>query len=426
MTTVSKKHHYVPQSILNRFSIDKDEKQIYVFNKQLGKGYISSIIDSGSENKYNTIKTEFGEINLESLYQKIDDLYPVITKKIIDLGALKGLDLEDFYSIALVTANQLKRTKIQRSTFDYINKELYDSTNQILEKLNNRKIENSYKRISSEEVKAISIFGSFNLENEIKTLLDKGIYLIKNKSEIPFVISDNPVIMHNSFKYAGTGISEKGIEIYLPISPDYIIGFCCKTLIGKLEQSEEFGILKSDGLNMLKSIREDIPFEVFSKENIEFYNQQQILNAYRFIYSSIDDFSLAHETISAIPQTKNHVSNVKIGEMGKAPPPNENLPKGELLVVYGAKDHNMLPISVIEESDTKIIFSSIKNLLLSTVLSDTPYQRIEYYFNQSMKRLIGQPEINVIDEEQGLFELTHRDKGIIKILKEVRKRKNPR
>ncbi len=424
MATESKKHHYVPQSILKRFSINREEKQIYVFNKQLGKDYISSIVDCGSENKYNTIKTEFGEINLEGLYQKIDDLYPVITKKIIDLGTLKGLDLEDFYSIALVVANQLKRTKINRSTLDYINKELYESTNQILEKLNRK--ESSYKRLSSEEIKTISIFGSFNLENEIKTLLDKGIYLIKNKSETPFILSDCPVIMHNSFKYAGIGISEKGIEIYLPISPDYIIGFSCKTLIGKLEQSEQFGILQSDGLKMLKSIREDIPFEVSNKEHIEFYNQQQLLNSYRFIYSNNNDFSLEHETISAIPQVKNHLSTVKIGEMGKAPPPNENLPKGELLVVYGAKDHNMLPIKVIEESDSKIIFSSIKNLLLGIILADTPYQRIEYYFNQAMKRLIGQPEINVIDEEQGLFELTHRDKGIIKILEEVKKRKNAR
>ena len=43
-----------------------------------------------------------------------------------------------------------------------------------------------------------------------------------------------------------------------------------------------------------------------------------------------------------------------------------------------------------------------------------------------MSRLIGEPEINVIDKEQGVFELTHREKGIIKILEEVKKRKNTR
>jgi hypothetical protein len=425
MTTESKKHHFVPQSILKRFSIDMEEKQIYVFNKQLGKSYISSIIDSGSENKYNTIKTEYGEINLEELYQKVDDLCAVITKKIIDLGTLKGLDLEDFYSIALITANQLKRTKIQRSTLDFVNKELYNNTNQILEKIKNRKLKNSFTRISSEEVKAISIFSSFDLENNIKTLLDKGIYLIKNKSEIPFIISDNPVIMHNSFKYGGTGISEKGIEIYFPISTEYIIGFCCKTLIGKLEQSERIGILQSDGFNLLKSIREDVPFLAKNNEHIEFYNQQQILNSYRFIYSNVNDFSLAHETIEAIPETKNRVSTVKVGEMGKAPPPNKNLPKGELLVVYGANDHNMLPIKVLKQSDVNIIFSSKKNLLLEIILSDTPYERIEFYSNQSLRRLIGQPEINIIDEDKGVFELTHRDKGIIKILENLNNKKTP-
>ena len=108
MTTESKKHHYVPQSILKRFSIDMREKQIYVFNKQLGKSHISSIIDSGSENKYNTIKTDFGEMNLEGLYQQIDDLYPVTTKKIIDSGTLKGLEftkkaLKYIYQLVQIT-----------------------------------------------------------------------------------------------------------------------------------------------------------------------------------------------------------------------------------------------------------------------------------------------------------------------------------
>ena len=426
MTTESKKHHYVPQSLLKRFSIDSKEKQIYVFDKRQEKSYQSSIIDSGSENKYNTIQTDFGEINLEVLYQDIDNLFPAITSKIIDLGSFKQLDSNDLYSVALITANQLRRTKLQRTTIDYINKELYDSTNKILKELKRDFPKSSYKRLSKEEIKVISIFGSLQLEEDVKSLLTKGIYLIKNISKTPFIISDCPVVMHNSFKYSGKGINEKGIEIYFPISPQFIIGFCCETVIGKLELAEKYGVLKSEGLNLLKSINEDVPFEIKASEHIEFYNQQQVINSYRSVYSSLNDFSLAREIVQAIPEIKENDTTIKVGEIGKAPPPNRNLPMGDNLVIFGAKDHNLLPIKMIEYTDTKIVFSCDKNFLLKTILLDKPYERIEYYADQHLKRLIGQPDINLVNKDKNFFELTHRDKAFNKVIEEIKKIKNAR
>jgi hypothetical protein len=43
-----------------------------------------------------------------------------------------------------------------------------------------------------------------------------------------------------------------------------------------------------------------------------------------------------------------------------------------------------------------------------------------------MLRSIGQPEINIIDKEKDLYELTHKDKSVSKIIEFMMKRKNAR
>lgn len=426
MSTESKKHHYVPQATLRRFSINSNEKQIYVFDKLLDKSYISSIIDCGSENKYNTIITESGEINLEALYQDIDDLSPILIQKIVDNGSLEDITLEELILLAITIANQLKRTKLHRSTLDYIDKKINETLEEVSERLQIDPTKNTNKRHTTEEIKAASIISSFELEKEVKSLLNKAIYLIKNTSKIPFIISDNPVVMHNGFKYGGKGLNAKGIEIYFPINPRYTIVFCCKSIINKLEQANEYGILKPFGVAFLKSIWEDIPLELNNTEDIEFYNQQQVINSQRYLYSNNNDFTLVREIISKIPETKLKETSVFVGGLSKGSLPNPNLPMGDILVVYGSIDHNMLPIKIIDKLGAKIIFSCRESLLLQKILSDKPYEYIEVYSDQQQTRFIREPDIITVDEKKGIYELSHKDKAFNEIIVKLTKQKNAR
>ncbi|MCC9073555.1 DUF4238 domain-containing protein [Flavobacterium sp. F-65] len=422
MTNESKKHHYLPQFVLRRFSIDTKGKQIYVFDKQTEKCYTSSILNSGSENDYNTVLTDTEEFNFEYLFQKTDNLYAELTRKIIEQGSFDGLDYDDFKSLALVTVNQLRRTKLERSTMDYVNREIYNTIEKAIKDLKGH-YTNGHERLTSEEIKAFSIMGVFDTEEEIRSLLTMGIYLIKNRTGLPFLISDTPVVFDNNFDYGGLGIFEKGIEIYLPISPEYLVGFCCPTIINKLQIADNLGTLDIEATKFLRALEEDHPLILEDLNHVKYYNSLQVLKSYRFIYSTIDVSSLVKGIISHNPKIKFNETTVRLGEMGKGPPPNKNLPMGDLLIIFGNKDHNMLPVKIISASQEKVEFKCEKSFLLSTVLADIPYERAEWHCDQSLRWALGKPEINIIDQANDLYELTYSDKKMFQVFEMIRNEK---
>lgn len=422
MTNESKKHHYLPQSVLRRFSIDSKGKQIYVFDKRIEKSYTSSILNSGSENNYNTVQADSIEYNFEYLFQKIDNLYASVTKKIIDQESFQGFDSDDFASLAAIVVNQLGRTNLARSTIDYVNREIYNTIEKVI-KNSKSSHTNGHERFTSEEVKAFSIVNAFDIEDEIYLLLKMGIYLIKNNTDIPFIISDTPVVMDNNFEYGGLGIFEKGIEIYLPISPQFMVSFCCPTILHKLQLYEDFGILDDDAAQILRAAQEDFPLVLDDQEHVKFYNSLQILQSYRFVYSNTDNSSLVKAIILDNPKIKFNQTNVRLGEMGKGPPQNKNLPMGDLLIIFGNRDHNMLPVKIITQSQERIEFKCEKSFLLAVVLNDLPYERAEWHCDQSLRRAIGKPEINVIDQANDLYELTYADKKMFQIFELIRNEK---
>jgi hypothetical protein len=52
----SKKHHYVPQSVLRGFSFDQTQRQLYVFDKIRMMSFTSSVYNAGCENQFNTVE----------------------------------------------------------------------------------------------------------------------------------------------------------------------------------------------------------------------------------------------------------------------------------------------------------------------------------------------------------------------------------
>jgi hypothetical protein len=51
-----------------------------------------------------------------------------------------------------------------------------------------------------------------------------------------FWASDNPVVLHNSFPYGERGLSAPGIEIYLTISSNLIVGLLCPSSELKIKE----------------------------------------------------------------------------------------------------------------------------------------------------------------------------------------------
>lgn len=409
MGAKSKKHHYVPQSLLNRFSVDSENKEIFVFNKHNEKSFRASILNTGSENHYNSLNIDGNKFNLEFLYQEIDQIYHQTLSKILNSASFEKFTDNDFVNLTFIVACQLKRTNLFRSTIKHIDNQLNNTLKEVSQTLKIQNLE-KYSNLTDDEVKAISILTSVNVNDEMGSLLNKGIYLLKNETTVPFIISDCPVVLHNSFPYGGNSLESKGVEIYFPIGSKFIVGFCCTSLLYKIEQAKKVGLNVKGADAILKSVIDGMPIEVRQTAFIEYYNQLQIINSYKFIYSNSNNFDLVHETIKAIPSSKNRTTTITMSGLGKAPKPNKNLPKGDILIIYGQADHNMLPIEFVKETGGSIIFRCLNKALLEIILQDFPLQRIEYFRNQSLMRIIGKPEIIKVDEE--LYEFTHADKGL--------------
>jgi hypothetical protein len=81
--TKPKKQHYTPQFLLRNFSKGKKNKaKVWVLDKRDGNTYQSAVKDVGHENYFYEYHGEFGDVELESLMQKIDDKGAQVIAKI--------------------------------------------------------------------------------------------------------------------------------------------------------------------------------------------------------------------------------------------------------------------------------------------------------------------------------------------------------
>jgi len=102
MVNQSKKHHYVPQSVLRGF--DQKQRPIYVFDKARMTSFTSSIYAAGCENQFNTIEIEGQTVSFEGLFRTNDDQLARLLNKIRSLARLTR---EDRIALSEVVAAQM-------------------------------------------------------------------------------------------------------------------------------------------------------------------------------------------------------------------------------------------------------------------------------------------------------------------------------
>jgi hypothetical protein len=123
----SKKHHYVPQSVLRGFSSNQEQTRIYVFDKTKMRSFTSRIYDAGCENQFNTIKVDGQAISFEGLFQTNDDQLALLLNKIRSNRSLAPLTSQDRVVLSEVVAAQFIRTKMARTTIRSIAEHLQNT-----------------------------------------------------------------------------------------------------------------------------------------------------------------------------------------------------------------------------------------------------------------------------------------------------------
>jgi hypothetical protein len=116
MKDTSKKHHYVPQSMLRQFSYNCEEKQIYVFDKRANRFFLPAILDAGCENNFNAFEFQGETVLFERVFHENDTQLALLMNKILMDRSVANLTSEDRSALSAVVAAQIVRTKIMRTT----------------------------------------------------------------------------------------------------------------------------------------------------------------------------------------------------------------------------------------------------------------------------------------------------------------------
>ncbi|MGH2278220.1 DUF4238 domain-containing protein [Aliarcobacter sp. ERUVET-7] len=288
-----KNQHLVPKVYLKGFSnlqthYGKNEYSIFVtpkenINESKKKGLEHSIFTESyfynldGENKNNPI--------IENQLSQIENYYLKAVKKIQD----SDFSNDDILYISNFVQLQLQRVESWMSNFQ-------NPFNQIEKIFNDFGGEIDTKEITK---KMLRYYTSGNMYKP-NIVFEQGIIFIENKSDIPFVTSDNPVI-HKMFHIDEIkGIFDKNQEVeyndeFLKSEPTAFLFF---------PLNERFALIAT---KLLKSNNSKV-YSINSLETIIKLNLFSYQNAYKNIYSSLENPFKNYEVI--IQNINNQYKNV--------------------------------------------------------------------------------------------------------------------
>lgn len=254
-----KNQHYVPQLLLRKFTTDNINVQTYVLkiNKLIEKADIKSQCSEdyfyGSDGE---IEKAFGVLEGQ-VGKLLDDIRPVSVEALTD---------EEVHQIRLFVLYQYQRTL---HAAEDRNRELNLMIRNIFEG------DSRFEDVNWDIIKAkLNQPQLVNLQvaaGIMPVILDLDIRILVNEKKDDFIISDNPVVLHNQFiehheifrNYpAGAGLATKGALLFLPVSPKAQVMFYDPTtyFVGK---KRLLGLSKTDVLTL---------------------NRLQMINAFECVY----------------------------------------------------------------------------------------------------------------------------------------------
>jgi len=302
MSTRAKKQHYVPQLLLRGFA-QPGRDQIWVFDKSRGTSYSSAIRDTASENYFNEVSIGNYSISFENRLEFVESKAAPVIRKIIETEDISNMAPEDQASLLVFIATQMVRTNAGRSAMD-------QAHDLLVEKLGGeRSAAKAGLQPKDKELQKLTILR--DLPDSINTfgkhLAAKLMILKRTGKNDRLIIGDDPIVRDNSQRstdaFGTVGIANKGVEIYLPLTPKLAFGLICPSVLQIIEMvrtsRSTFASLEAD--RYLYSITTGSPF-LMAPPNVLRLNSMQIANATRFVMSDVNDFSLAKRMIKDRPE----------------------------------------------------------------------------------------------------------------------------
>jgi hypothetical protein len=419
----SKKHHYVPRSVLRRFSFDQARTWIYVFDKAQMKSFPSSILNAGCENHFNAVEVEGQTVSFEGLFQTNDNQLARLLDTIVSNRSLVHLTPEDRVALSEVVAAQIVRTKMMRTTMRSIAEQMLAALCEV--GIDPGEVD-GLSIPTDQEVKRAALASFLDLRRIVGALQEKRPILIHSSNSQVFWISDNPVVLHNTFPYGERALNAPGIEIYFPISSELVLGFFCPSIEVKIQQLlslEHPGIDRQKYSEIYRGLQGGDAVSL-GPETVPFLNSLQVLHSSRFLYAPSNEFEHAREILQRQPKAQNVQTLFSVGRMGQGPPSRLNMPPGLWVVFYGGRNHHMIAVDGWDESADCLEFETRDLVTLQAILDDQPLKQAVLFQDGAERRGMREVEIEVLRKSAPFhIRVTHRDEILNQLLRSVRVRR---
>lgn len=339
----TKKEHYVPRCYLGNF--EDCDGRVHVFDK-IAMHYRHQKKEEIAHENY------FYDVNFEEMMRNAT---PAIQKKLKqDIKAITGIDnweiinstilmpkyiekvflhgIEDEYSTLLKTiiqksyegnqwvmnncspfsseekkqlsffmAIQIIRTKMFRDTITQTVEKLLQTIlfKQQMDDANSRPKETFKIRLNPDYAKLqqLGILLDENKTSSIANIFLNHIWVMKvNKTDTPFYTSDHPIVTiphktDQNMSYGG--FSSEGVEIAYPISPNLLIAIYESKWHSKSHKDRAFEAITH-------------------REEVEYYNQNQVAHCFRCVFSQKKNFELAEELCKKYPAIRDPNNRINI------------------------------------------------------------------------------------------------------------------
>lgn len=306
--SLPKKHHYVPRFLLEEFSQNKTH--VWGYNKVRSSKFGVNILDAAAENDFNSMPNDLGlegeeKVAAELILAEVDGKCATILQQLLgNLRASKLLsptgfpkfqlsqealiDLSWFAVMQTVRTKEFRESLVQfgllthKAMVDFF-KETEEGEKIWREKPKELDQINLHFTDGTDKLQHFQMMFDDEFIRRLQNACLHKIWTIGvNRTNIPFCIGDNPVVMH-SRSGGGSAWGARGVEIAMPISPDFILIWMCPSLFPR----DKMGISFAEKVDC-RTIE-------LKPEHVTYYNSLAYLQSMQFIYQSTDDFSLFEE-----------------------------------------------------------------------------------------------------------------------------------
>lgn len=303
--------HYVPQSVLKRFC-DEDD-QLFVFDKWERRVFRTNPRNVAAEHAFYEVEGPDGQrLSLEEPLGGLEGQAAAVISEILVRQEIGFLDDSERHTLASFAAVQHVRVRGHRERFK-------DMSEKLVERVRATAPENAVlpEPPTEHDVKFSSVRFVVDALRELTPhFLSKAWLLFEAPPDQGFWISDNPVTLHNSVPppapwMGNIGLAVRGIEIHLPISTRFTLGFVCSSIAETVLEGHNDSLMLRHASDqhiegaqqvghLADGIRYGFPVPAMPG-NMDRMNSLQVAQSERWIFAVSDDFELAESMLDEHP-----------------------------------------------------------------------------------------------------------------------------